>query len=94
MPECTGEFSLLLNTKKNDKAVKYNIGIDRNFSPNARKLSPYETRQQEQNIKTLDIKAGYEFEEHIPMDKDNHLLKEVKVKGKKRRSTGSRWLIL
>ncbi|NPD93265.1 hypothetical protein, partial [Xylanibacter muris] len=92
MPECTGEFALLLNTKKNDKAVKYKIGIDRNFSPQARKLSPYETMQYESNSKTLDLKVKFDLEEYIPIDKDNHLLKEVKVKGKKRQSAGSRWL--
>ncbi|WP_285822034.1 hypothetical protein [Xylanibacter muris] len=92
MPECMGEFTLLLNTKKNDKAVKYRIGIDRNFSPGSKLLSPYETRQSDTKPKTLSIKEDTLFDDHISMDKGNYLLKEVKVKGRKRKSAGSRWL--
>mgnify|MGYP007069835626 CR=1 FL=1 len=39
-----GEWNLQFKTKYNDKAAAYHVAVDRNFSPEPRFLSPYETQ--------------------------------------------------
>ena len=86
LPDCEGEWTLLLNTAKDGEAAKYRIGIDRNFSPLPRPLSPLETERTEADAPTLHTSAEAAFdsiEAALPMDERVHVIKEVKVKGKR-----------
>jgi hypothetical protein len=44
LPDCNGEFTLLMKTQKEEKDTKYYVGIDRNFSPTTRGYSYYESQ--------------------------------------------------
>lgn len=47
LPDCEGDLVMLMDTRTADsKAMKYKIGIDRNFSPASRVVSPAETSVQ------------------------------------------------
>ena len=86
LPDCEGEWTLLLNTAKDGEAAKYRIGIDRNFSPLPRPLSPLETERTPTDAPTLAVNAEAAFdsiEAALPMDERVHVIKEVKVKGKR-----------
>ena len=83
LPEINGEWNLQLLSKYDDKAQDYFIGIDRNFSPDGRWLSPYETRQVEVDTGKVYRSALMEIDETpILMTKQNHVLKNVTVKAK------------
>ena len=82
IPDCEGEWTMLLNTSRSGKPMKCGIMIDRNFSPVARRLSYYETVRQPLSDNGILLSANKTTEDlHIPIDKRNHLIKEVKVKG-------------
>ena len=84
LPEINGEWNLQLLSKYDDKAQDYFIGIDRNFSPDGRWLSPYETRQVEVDTGKVYRSALMEIDETpILMTKQNHVLKNVTVKAKR-----------
>ena len=84
LPEINGEWNLQLLSKYDDKAQDYFIGIDRNFSPDGRWLSPYETRQVEVDTSKVYRSALMEIDETpILMTKQNHVLKNVTVKAKR-----------
>ena len=86
LPDCEGEWTLLLNTAKDGEAAKYRIGIDRNFSPLPRPLSPLETERTHTDAPTLAVNAEAAFdsiEAALPMDERVHVIKEVEVKGKR-----------
>ena len=85
LPDCEGEWTLLLNTAKGGKAAKYRIGIDRNFSPAPRQLSYLETERIESAGQRLPTTAEADLDteaEQPSMSERVHILKEVKVKGK------------
>jgi hypothetical protein len=44
LPDCNGDFTLLMKTQKEEKDTKYYVGIDRNFSPRIRNYSYYESQ--------------------------------------------------
>lgn len=44
IPDCEGEWRMLIDTKKHDKEANYLVGIDRHFAPVSRKLFPQETQ--------------------------------------------------
>ena len=86
LPDCEGEWRLLLNAAKGGEAAPYRIGIDRNFSPAARPLSPLETERSEAAAQLLPVTAVAGFDTlaaGLGMDERVHVLKEVKVKGKR-----------
>ena len=87
LPDCEGEWTLLLNTRKGGEAAKYRVGIDRNISPRPRPLSPLELGRTEteapalstvSHIPSFDAEAG-----RLPMSERVHILKEVNVKGRR-----------
>jgi len=83
LPEISGEWNLQLRSKYDDEPQDYIIGIDRNFSPASRWLSPYETRQVEVDTAKVYRSALMEIDETpILMTKQNHVLQNVTVKGK------------
>ena len=86
LPDCDGEWTLLLNAAKGGEAANCRVGIDRNFSPAARPLSPLETARSEVYAPLLPLAAAPGFDTlaaRLPMAERVHVLKEVKVKGRR-----------
>ncbi len=86
LPDCEGEWTLLLNAAKGGEAANCRVGIDRNFSPAARPLSPLETARSEVYAPLLPLAAAPGFDTlaaRLPMAERVHVLKEVKVKGRR-----------
>ena len=86
LPDCEGEWTLLLNAAKGGEAANCRVGIDRNFSPAARALSPLETARSEVYAPLLPLAAAPGFDTlaaRLPMAERVHVLKEVKVKGRR-----------
>jgi len=84
LPDCEDEWTMLMYTKKNNELTKYNIGIDRHFSPQRRHINYAETQITPIDKSNLFFRSGDEASDSsvfVPMDKRNHVLKEVKVKG-------------
>ena len=84
LPDCEDEWTMLMYTKKNDELTKYNIGIDRHFSPQRRHINYAETQITPPDKPNLFFISGDDASDSsvfVPMDKRNHVLKEVKVKG-------------
>lgn len=76
---------LLLNTSKDGEAAKYRVGIDRNFSPMSRPLSPLETERSDNDALHLPLAATADFDTlaaQLPMNERVHVLREVSVKDK------------
>ena len=82
LPDCSGEWTLLLNTKKNGEAKKFRVGIDRQFSPSCKLLSPFEAELIPVNED--DIVRLRKVERHdTDITKKAHQLKTAVVKGKR-----------
>lgn len=81
IPDCEGEWTMLMNTKIDDKDKRYKVKIDRNFSPAPRMIRPEETERLPVAATRTQMTVIPDFDKHIPMDQQNHLLREVKVKG-------------
>ena len=88
VPDVTGDWTLQMVSKKEDKEQNYYICIDRHFSPQKRYIYPDEASMQpvnnpnfnpsEQNA-VMEDEDGYES-----LTKKTHLLPTVKVKAKRR----------
>ena len=85
LPDCNGEWNMLMYTKKEDKDVNYHVGIDRHFSPSARTLSPLEQALSKVNDPNLFIiaKDNVENDVFIPLNKRVKVLPTIKVKGRR-----------
>lgn len=94
LPDMTGDWRMLINTGIADKNgywkdVNYYVGIDRNFSPARRMLSPLETqslpllRPNLFNDERTRI-AREEDHEYIPINKKEHVLPTVVVKARRK----------
>lgn len=91
LPDCNGEWTLLMHTRKEDKDVKYYVGIDRHFAPERRVLNPQEMLMKELNEPNMIVQAPADEDEmellaadgYIPIEKRNHVLPTVKVKAKR-----------
>lgn len=53
LPDVSGEWSLQIQTRVDDKLKSYTVGIDRHFSPAARYLAPEESQMIEKNEPNL-----------------------------------------
>ncbi len=84
LPDCEGEWTLLMNTKFADKNTKYGVGIDRNFSPAPRRMDYCEATMLPLLRPLRNITAVADFDDKIPVDRNVHMLKDVKVKGRRR----------
>ena len=84
LPDCEGEWTLLMNTKFADKNTKYGVGIDRNFSPAPRRMGPSEAAMLPLLRPLRNITAVADFDDKIPVDHNAHMLNDVKVKGRRR----------
>lgn len=95
MPFVDGEWNMQIFTKLNDKRKTYFVGIDRQFSPVPRFVSPIESqilhplkpnmfmRNKEEEIP--------EEEVFVPITERNHVLQNVTVKAKRRYFTNDDW---
>ena len=85
LPDCNGEWNMLMYTKKEDKDVNYHVGIDRHFSPTARTMNPLEQALSKVNDPNLFIvaKDNVEDDVFIPLNKRVKVLPTVKVKGRR-----------
>ena len=85
LPDCSGEWTLLLNTKKNGEAKKFRVGIDRQFSPSCKLLSPFEAELIPVNEDDIIHLKKVERRDTVITDitKKAHQLKTTVVKGKR-----------
>lgn len=92
LPDVSGEWTLMIKTLKEGKAVNYRVKIDRHFSPVRRTLSASESVMIPSlapnlfNLKNDSITTG----DFSAVAKRSHILPEVKVKGKRRIFEGAR----
>ena len=89
LPDCEGEWTLLLNTRNADgKAKNYRVCIDRNFSPDPRPLAHYETQPIPMaGVQSPEVAADFTDTADITklagMEERLHVIKEVNVRGKR-----------
>jgi hypothetical protein len=82
LPDCYGEWTLLMNASRGTEPVSCYMGINRHFSPVCRGLSHAELQMLP--VEDADVLFDDSTEVNdsvVPMDKKNHLLKGVSVKG-------------
>ena len=103
MPFLDGEWKMCIYTtrdiKKKDKAKEkrktYYVGIDRQFSPNPRYLTPSETTILHPLAPNAFVKNPLEEQEEedefIPITEKDHVLQNVTVKAKRRYFTNDNW---
>ena len=93
MPFVDGEWDMQIFTRKKNKRGKqmrktYYVGIDRQFSPTPRYITPLEAsarRRLQPNLFTGIAESDtLEEEEFIPITKKDHVLQNVTVKAKRR----------
>lgn len=95
LPFIDGEWNLQIFTKIDDKRKTFRVGIDRQFSPVARFITPLESKiypplapnlfKKNQNA---EVEDDYEF---IPITRKDIVLQNVVVKGKQRYFTNDNW---
>ncbi len=86
LPDCNGDWNMLMYTKKDDKNVKYYVGIDRHFSPSPRTLAPEEQEVLPVRMPNLFVLPEVEEDddmEYVPLSKRNKVLPTVKVKARR-----------
>ena len=103
MPFLDGEWKMCIYTtrdiKKKDKAKEkrktYYVGIDRQFSPNPRYLTPSETTILHPLAPNAFVKKPFEEleeeDEFIPITEKDHVLQNVTVKAKRKYFTNDNW---
>ena len=103
MPFLDGEWKMCIYTtrdikkkdKEKEKRKTYYVGIDRQFSPDPRYLTPSETTilhplAPNAFVKKLGEELGEE-DEFIPITERDHVLQNVTVKAKRRYFTNDNW---
>lgn len=87
LPDCEGEWTLLLDAQQKErKTGKIFVCIDRHFSPQARRLDDCETQPIPIDSCQLTIGETGDTTEPTPMNRRNHVLGNVTVKGRRRYS--------
>lgn len=87
VPDITGEWTLQMISKKEDKERNYYICIDRHFSPQKRYIYPNEASMHpmgQPNFKPSVQKAEEEASDYENVTKNTHLLPTIKVKAVRR----------
>lgn len=79
--KCFGDWNMQIFTKKQNKSHNYYVGIDRHFSPSKRNISFYETQPLPVDSQVISFNTSRDDGVSWPMEHDNYLLKEIKVKG-------------
>jgi hypothetical protein len=88
LPDCIGDWTMLMNTKLKDEDTQYNIAVNRHFSPSLRYLSGAELSPKPIGLPRLQLREpiGEEdedaFNQKLPMTKRVHKIKEVKIRGR------------
>ena len=100
MPFLDGEWKMCIytarNTTKGEKIKTYYVGIDRQFSPTPRYITPTEAEilhPLKPNAFVKKPRQEWEEEEDafVPITKKEHVLQNVTVKAKKRYFTNDNW---
>ncbi len=100
MPFLDGEWKMCIytarNTKRGEKIKTYYVGIDRQFSPTPRYITPTEAEILHPLKPNAFVKRPLqEWEEEedafVPITKKEHVLQNVTVKAKKRYFTNDNW---
>jgi hypothetical protein len=100
LPFVDGEWKMQIYTRKKNKRGKekrktYYVGIDRQFSPRARYITPQETEILHPLDANAFVKKPFEElpeeEEFIPITKKDHVLQNVTVKAKRKYFTNDDW---
>jgi len=100
MPFVDGEWKMCIYTtrdgKKKEKTKSYYVGIDRQFSPEARYIAPFETtilHPLKPNAFVMKPFQEYveEKDEFIPITQKDHVIQNVTVKAKRRYFTNDDW---
>ncbi len=96
MPFLDGEWKMQIYTSLGDKRKTYYVGIDRQFSPKSLYVSPVASRllpPLQPNLFKQKPAANEQSQEeaHVSITKQNHLLNNVTVKGKKKYFTNDNW---
>ena len=99
MPFVDGEWKMFIYTtrdmKKGEKRKTYYVGIDRQFSPSPRYLTPLETEILHPLKPNAFVRNPFaeleEEEKFIPITEKNHVLNNVTVKAKRRYFTNDDW---
>ena len=102
MPFVDGDWDMQIFTRKKNKKGKdkrktYYVGIDRQFSPTPRYITPLEAsarRRLQPNlfIKGLEWNIEEEEDVFIPITERDHVLQNVTVKAKRRYFTNDNWM--
>ena len=99
MPFMDGEWKMFIyttrETKGGEKRKTYYVGIDRQFSPSPRYLTPLETEILHPLKPNAFVRNPFaeleEEDEFIPITEKNHVLNNVTVKAKRRYFTNDDW---
>jgi hypothetical protein len=100
LPFVDGEWTMQIYTRKKtekgkEKLKTYYVGIDRQFSPRARYITPQEAKILHPLDANAFVKKPFEElpdgEEFIPITKKDHVLENVTVKAKRRYFTNDDW---
>ncbi|MBO7592960.1 MAG: carboxypeptidase-like regulatory domain-containing protein [Bacteroidaceae bacterium] len=99
MPFINGEWKLYIYTakdgKKKEKRKTYYVGIDRQFSPESRYITPLERQILHPFAPNAFVKKPFqelnEEDVSVPITEKNHLIQNVTVKAKKRYFTNDNW---
>ena len=99
MPFMDGEWKMYVyttrNTKRGEKRKTYYVGIDRQFSPKPRYITPTETEILHPLAPNAFVKNPFQDlddeDEFIPITEKDHVLQNVTVKAKRRYFTNDNW---
>ena len=85
LPDCNGEWNVLMYTSKDKKREKYRVKIDRHFSPTPRFIGYKELEMPPAGSPTMFVGDNHEDDSAflIPLGKRTKVLPTVKVKAKR-----------
>lgn len=90
VPDCYGDFTMIMRTSVNDVNKKYKIGIDRNFSPKAKAYDYYETKQIPLESSNVLIEGGVDT---VNISQDSiFLLEDVVIEAKYAKGSKKVWV--
>jgi hypothetical protein len=88
LPDCIGDWTMLMNTKLKDEDTQYYIAINRHFSPSLRYMSGAELSPKPIGLPRLQLREPISEKEEdalnqkLPMTKRIHKINEVKIRGR------------
>ena len=94
LPDIEGEWMTQIFTRLDGKRKTYLVGIDRQFSPVPRYITPLEAARKEIDRPNLFVRPLEWVDDdtvYVPLSKREHVLKNVTVKAKRRYFTNDDW---